>query len=203
MKTSALNILAAMLLLGACSSGSGSEQSPGGESKEMAGGQSGTDGAGSYSCNLEHHTETDIPLDQSIHSFQPCSAEIAVSRLPSAAGFDCGALGEFNLSVGAATAARELTGVMYNDTGDPGPGAPCYSLAVDVPIHITSTERNVPLDAPGFVVGHLCDDFLIQTDSDDAGQQQRFVIFPRTSGADLLVWADGQGWVRCDPKLAE
>lgn len=197
MKAKHFTLFGALILLGACSSSS-SGSSGDGEPEDVAGGQSGTDGAGSYYCDLEPHTSADIPLDQSIPSFMSCTAEDAVGLLSTAQAFDCGELGEVELSVGTATAAHQLTGKLYSDTGDPGPGTDCYSLEVDVPVHVAAQDGGVSFDASGFIVGHLCSDYELEgAATDSAGKSWRFRAFVAPGSASLTVSVDEEQSVFC------
>ena len=153
MTTKVMPSLAYLLLLGACST---------------SGGQSGTDGAGSYYCHIKDTTGTPVSLDHSIDSFSGCTALGAVTALQHATTFDCGSLGELELAVGEATAAHELSGLVYNDTGCPGQGTPCSALAVEAPIRITSANGSLALDSAGFTSAHLCSDFDIDGAAQDA-----------------------------------
>lgn len=195
MKAKTFTLFGALMLLGACSSTSGTGAD--GKPDDMAGGQSGTDGAGSYYCDLTEHTSAELALDEPLGSQGTCTAENATAQLAAIGAFDCGELGTLELSVGAATGAQRLTGLSYSDTGEAGPGVPCNSLGVDAPLQLTTTGSSVVLDATSFVVGHLCTNVEIEAEGEGGVHWRLFAGISEPAG---LVVSVGEGSsILCDP----
>lgn len=208
MKAASLITVVASLLVGACSSSDDRGDD------RVAGGQSGTDSSGAYDCDIENATSEDIALDEVFNpSWGRCTALDSVAIQQPVTTFDCGELGPLSLSVGEPTAAQRLTGVTYNDTGDPGPGADCYALRVEAPVHIASPDGGISFDGASYTLRYSCGWLELDGAYRDAqGRTMKFgVAAENVQGADgapgyarqLQVAVAGQVRVDCRPLGSE
>jgi hypothetical protein len=159
-------------LVAACSTGGGGGDGTANESgrpiadpkpDEIAGGQSGTDGAGSYYCDLKDATTMAAPVDE-VPMFATCAPAEALSSLKASVSteqgspqtFDCGSFGRFEVQVDDAIGAEVHTGLSYSDTGERGEGTPCVTLSVNAPIHVVSLDDTESFEATRVETDHLC-----------------------------------------------
>lgn len=139
------------------------------EPGKVAGGQSGNDGTGSYSCDLSEATVSDTPVD-TIPEHGGCSPAEFVSRLSWATTtvlhqrqdpdhsviFDCGGFGRFVVEVGPATSAQVFTGTSPSDTSEETPDVPCVAFVVEAAISVRSLDGAAPFAAHKLETDHIC-----------------------------------------------
>jgi hypothetical protein len=183
------------LLVIACSSSPSSN----GKTGDVAGGQSGTDSSGAYSCFLEDDASVesvDIDLNETWPSggLFGCSGQSAVATHQPAITYDCKELGHLTVTVGSASSAQRLTGTTYSDTGDPGPGRSCYVLRIVAPIQITSEDGSISFDSAAYTARYTCEDAEVEGTLLDA--QGAHLSFVARRG-ELLVYSDGSRSIDC------
>ena len=149
------HIVALSFVLAGCSA----SQSPEGtrEAEPVAGGQSGTDSFGAYSCELDDAVATSIPLDEVVLS---CSAAqsldaIEVTRLFLCEDSDM----SFTIDVERGTSAELLTGKLYSDTDPDAPPTDCQALRVAATTTIVADDGSVSFTSSQVTVDHLCASF--------------------------------------------
>jgi hypothetical protein len=158
-------IALAMLGVVACGAGGGSVAEPAppeGEGSDVAGGQSGTDGAGAYDCDLEQDEPAgeEVPLDER-PEFISCSPDDAYGRLEGEHTYRCPDLHTYlTVSIERGEAARYLVGTLPSDTPD-GEDRQCWALQIDATIQIQASDDSLTFDASFGTMDHLCSTFQI------------------------------------------
>jgi hypothetical protein len=144
------------LVLAGCGTRAGE---PGGgmanKGDELAGGQSGSDSSGGYSCELEDAVETSLALDEVIGL--SCSAQHMLDVIEGSRSYECKVFGmTLSVTVERGTSARLVTGKRYSDTDTSSPPTDCVALHVDAATSIAASDGSLSLSSSQVTVDHLC-----------------------------------------------
>jgi len=171
-----------VLLVAACSSKE--------ELKQVAGGQSGTDSQGAYTCGLDSPGVEDAPLDQ-VPAGVSCSPNAEFALLEGKQSFVCKEHDvTFSTEVVRGAGARRLTGRLYSDTGDKGAPSPCYAMALDASVTIEASDGSVSAREPTtLTVDHLCNSAKI---ADAVQGRDGKVLFEFFQGGLFVIFPGGQ-----------
>jgi len=175
--------------LAACSANEGG-------AKQVAGGQSGTDSEGSYSCVLDSPMVESIALDQAPAGVT-CSPNSVFERFEGTQTFLCKEHDvSFTMSVTRGSSARRLTGKLYSDTGDSSPPTDCWAMSLDATVAIRSSDGRVDFERPStLTVDHVCDSAVIEPALQvpegklriELRDTELFVVFPATTTLPISV----------------
>lgn len=167
-----------------------------GGAKQVAGGQSGTDSEGSYSCVLDSPTVESLALDQAPAGVS-CSPNAAFDRFEGTRVFQCKEHNvTFTTSVTRGSSARRLTGKSYSDTGDSSPPTDCWVMSLDATVAVHSSDGRVDLERPStLTVDHVCDSAVIEPAVQvpegklrlELREDELFVVFPPTTTLPVTV----------------
>lgn len=151
-------ILALSFALTGCSASQAPEgPGEGVEGEPVAGGQSGTDSSGAYSCQLDDALETSIPLDEVALS---CSPAQSLDAIEGTRRFLCeDSDTSFTIEVERGTSAALLTGKLFSDTDPDAPPTDCQALRVAATTTIVADDGSLSFSSSHVTVDHLCESF--------------------------------------------
>jgi hypothetical protein len=155
--------------------------------KQVAGGQSGTDSQGAYTCVLDSPIVESIPLDQ-VPLGSVCSPNAEFEKLEGSQVFQCKEQEvAFTVNVTRGSSARRLTGKLYSDTDRAAPPTDCNAMSLDASLEIRASDSSVDFaGAATLTVDHLCSSATIAEKVQGAegefrfelNQENLFVVFP-------------------------